>query len=72
MIFDRDKLNEETDLNSILSSIALFEDLTDENIAVIAENVTRQTIERDEVLMWKRDLDRIASFIQGKAHDIIF
>ena len=72
MIFDRDKLNEETDLNSILSSIALFEDLTDENIAVIAENVTRQTIERDEVLMRKADLDRIASFIQGKAHDIIF
>ncbi|MEP3628643.1 MAG: cyclic nucleotide-binding domain-containing protein [Hyphomicrobiales bacterium] len=55
MIFDRDQLNEETDLNSILSSIALFEDLTDENIAVIAENVTRQTVERDELLMRKGD-----------------
>ena len=56
MIFDRDQLNEKTDLNSILSSIALFEDLSDENIAIIAENVTRQTVERDEVLMRKGDL----------------
>ena len=55
MIFDRNQLNEETDLNSILRAIALFEDLTDENIAVIAENVTRQTVERDEVLMRKGD-----------------
>ena len=56
LIFDRDQLNKETDLNSILRSIALFEDLTDENIATIAENVTRQTVERDEVLMRKGEL----------------
>ena len=53
MIFDRDQLSEETDLSSLLRSIALFEDLTDDDIAVIAENVTRQTVERDEVLMRK-------------------
>ena len=53
LIFDRDQLNEETDLNSILRSIPLFEDLTDDHIEIIAENVTRQTIERDEVLMRK-------------------
>jgi len=53
LLFDRDQLGEETDLKSILRSIALFEDLTDDDIAVIAENVTRQTVERDEVLMRK-------------------
>lgn len=53
MIFDRDQLSEETDLNKILRTIPLFEDLTDEHIAIIAENVTRQTVERDEILMRK-------------------
>ncbi|MEP1444141.1 MAG: cyclic nucleotide-binding domain-containing protein [Hyphomicrobiales bacterium] len=53
MIFDRDQLNEETDLNSILRSIPLFDDLTNDHIEIISNNVVRRTIERDEVLMKK-------------------
>lgn len=56
LIFDRDQLNEETDLNSILKSIPLFEDLKDEHIEIIANSVVRRTIERDEILMKKGEL----------------
>lgn len=51
LFFDRDQLDQTVDLESVLRGTALFEDLTDDHIATIASNVSRRTVQRDEMLM---------------------
>lgn len=53
MIFDRDQLDSEVDLESLLRATALFEELTNADIAKIAKNVSRRPVQRDEMLMRK-------------------